>query len=453
MQRRAGSDLPPPLSPTTLAPPAWSRIAHHPKSQNPKHQRTGSDASSTSRSSDSEVDLNSSDAADPLAASCPAHLLHQRARTPSPPPPAALDAVATADPLPPPPAHAVPHPHAPQSAAEAHHHFHPAAVPLAALVEGIASVSLPHPATPTTATTTASDRRRPAPLASPTAPDTNMSQASAARSSSRSAPNLAAVAVSSEVMKLTPYTFPTERLQLVQQDPRKEPLVLVACGSYSPITYLHLRMFEMAMDSVSEAGRFEMLGGYFSPVHDGYGKIGLASAEHRVAMCRLAATASDWLMVDAWEPSQPAYVRTIAVLDHFHHELNVVRGGVTLPDGTRRPIRIMLLAGGDLIESFGTPNLWAEADLHRILGEYGCFIIERTGTDVWAFLLSHDILYEHRRNVFVVKQLIYNDISSTKVRLFVKRNMSIKYLVPDSVMHHIYAHRLYIGEREPPSAV
>lgn len=31
-----------------------------------------------------------------------------------------------------------------------------------------------------------------------------------------------------------------------------------------------------------------------------------------------------------------------------------------------------------------------------------------------------------RRNVIVIKQLIYNDISSTKVRLFVRRGMSIK---------------------------
>ncbi|ORZ30478.1 hypothetical protein BCR44DRAFT_60830 [Catenaria anguillulae PL171] len=273
------------------------------------------------------------------------------------------------------------------------------------------------------------------------------------RAASRSAHSLAALSISSQVMTMHPYSFPTERLQRTQVDPQKEPLVLVACGSYSPITYLHLRMFEMAMDWVREDGRFEILAGYFSPVHEAYGKVGLASAAHRVAMCRLAAQASDWLMVDTWEPTRDGYVRTVEVLDHFNQELNGRLGGVELPDGTRRKVRIMLLAGGDLIESFGTPNLWAEADLHRILGEYGCFIIERTGADVWAFLLSHDILYEHRRNVFVVKQLIYNDISSTKVRLFVKRNMSIKYLVPDAVMHHIYAHRLYIGEREPPSAV
>lgn len=51
-----------------------------------------------------------------------------------------------------------------------------------------------------------------------------------------------------------------------------------------------------------------------------------------------------------------------------------------------------------------------------------------------------------RRNVIVVKQLIYNDISSTKVRLFVRRGMSIKYLLPNSVIQYIHEHKLY---REP----
>lgn len=44
--------------------------------------------------------------------------------------------------------------------------------------------------------------------------------------------------------------FPTQRLTLRQRYPEKTPLCLVACGSFSPITYLHLRMFEMASDYV-----------------------------------------------------------------------------------------------------------------------------------------------------------------------------------------------------------
>ena len=42
--------------------------------------------------------------------------------------------------------------------------------------------------------------------------------------------------------------------------------MIVACGSFSPPTYLHLRMFEMAKDQILEEGQYEILGGYYSPV-------------------------------------------------------------------------------------------------------------------------------------------------------------------------------------------
>lgn len=41
---------------------------------------------------------------------------------------------------------------------------------------------------------------------------------------------------------LDTYEFPTHRLKQVMDDPSKTPLVLVAAGSFSPPTYLHLRM-------------------------------------------------------------------------------------------------------------------------------------------------------------------------------------------------------------------
>jgi nicotinamide mononucleotide adenylyltransferase len=80
------------------------------------------------------------------------------------------------------------------------------------------------------------------------------------------------------------YEFPSQRLGTLR-DARRTPLVLVACGSFSPVTYLHLRMFEMAVDFVRQNTEFEVVGGYLSPVSDKYRKPGLLSAEHRYAPC------------------------------------------------------------------------------------------------------------------------------------------------------------------------
>jgi len=50
------------------------------------------------------------------------------------------------------------------------------------------------------------------------------------------AANLPVQSISAQT--LNNYTFPRHRLRLTQRDPNKQPLVLVACGSFSPITFL-----------------------------------------------------------------------------------------------------------------------------------------------------------------------------------------------------------------------
>lgn len=80
---------------------------------------------------------------------------------------------------------------------------------------------------------------------------------------------------------LSSYTFPDHRLKRKLEDSSRSPLVLVSCGSFSPITNLHLRMFEMVADHIKFNTNYEIVGGYFSPVSDDYKKVGLASARDR----------------------------------------------------------------------------------------------------------------------------------------------------------------------------
>ncbi|KAL1736402.1 hypothetical protein EV714DRAFT_242924 [Schizophyllum commune] len=236
------------------------------------------------------------------------------------------------------------------------------------------------------------------------------------------------------------YSFPHHRLRRVLRDPRKTPIVLVACGSFSPVTFLHLRMFEMAKDYVRQNTDFEIVGGYLSPVSDMYKKPGLLSAHHRVNMCNLAAEhTSSWLMVDPWEAFQ-SYQRTAVVLDHFDYQVNTVLGGVQTEDGEHRTVRVMLLAGSDLISTMSEPGVWSYEDLDHILGRYGAVIIERQGSGMDQ---ATDSLARWRHNIHMVSQLIQNDVSSTKVRLFLKRGLSVHYLLPAPVVDYIEEHHLY----------
>ncbi|KAK3381318.1 hypothetical protein B0H63DRAFT_524046 [Podospora didyma] len=248
---------------------------------------------------------------------------------------------------------------------------------------------------------------------------------------------------------LAPYSFPHDKLKLRQTEPGKTPLVLVACGSFSPITFLHLRMFEMASDFVRFNTEFEVCAGYLSPVSDAYKKVGLAPGHHRVNMCSRAVEQSSWLMVDPFETvnanedGEPEYVPTAQVLRHFDHEINTVLGGVEGTDRTRKRARVALLAGADLVMSMGEPGLWSPADLDMILGSYGAFIVERSGTDVDEALAS---LRQYENNIWVISQVIQNDISSTKVRLFLKKDLSVRYLIPDPVVEYIEENHLFHNE-------
>lgn len=60
-------------------------------------------------------------------------------------------------------------------------------------------------------------------------------------------------------------------------------------------------------------------------------------------------------------------------------------------------------------------------------------------------------LQQWRDNIRVIPQLIQNDVSSTKIRLFRKRGKSIRYYIPDKVVDYIYEHGLYLEDDKKQS--
>uniref|UniRef100_A0A8C6MJW7 Nicotinamide/nicotinic acid mononucleotide adenylyltransferase 3 n=1 Tax=Nothobranchius furzeri TaxID=105023 RepID=A0A8C6MJW7_NOTFU len=100
-------------------------------------------------------------------------------------------------------------------------------------------------------------------------------------------------------------------------------VVLLACGSFNPITNMHLRMFELARDHLEDTGQFTVVKGIISPVGDAYKKQGLIEASHRLEMARLATEDSQWITVDSWECDQSEWMETAKVVQHHHNKLLV----------------------------------------------------------------------------------------------------------------------------------
>ncbi|NXI84105.1 NMNA3 adenylyltransferase, partial [Rhipidura dahli] len=210
-------------------------------------------------------------------------------------------------------------------------------------------------------------------------------------------------------------------------------------------------------------GRYQVIEGIMSPVSDNYGKKGLVSARHRVAMAKLALETSDWIRVDPWESEQETWTETVKVLRHHYNEsLRVFQAKEFMRNkhpterstgeslSCQQPVlpELKLLCGADFLQTFQTPNLWNEEDIKEIVEKFGLVCISRAGSDPPQYIQESGLLRKFQHNIFLVKEWIQNEISATQIRSALCRGLSVKYLIPDSVIAYIAHHNIYTEESE-----
>lgn len=187
-----------------------------------------------------------------------------------------------------------------------------------------------------------------------------------------------------------------------------------------------------------------MLGGFISPVHVAYGKPSLVSNFHRVNMVGGSLEDSSWISVDPWECQQAGYSTTEVVLhEHFTAKLRGVQVA-----GASAPPRVLLVCGGDLLESFpsvgrdGRP-LWSLHDQEALLS-CGLACIQREGTNLEALIAGNPLMRQYRPNIYLLEATVQNNMSSSLVRKVLKDGdvADLKYLCHDFVVDYIRRHRL-----------
>ena len=115
------------------------------------------------------------------------------------------------------------------------------------------------------------------------------------------------------------------------------------------------------------------------------------------------------------------------------------------PDSTLADLAeatLYFLCGDDLLESFNTPDLWKQADIEKIVRDYGLVVLSRGGKSQ-ELVYKSDLLYRYRENILTCISDMGTDISSTKVRLAVRRGKSVRYIVADEVIEYIRQNNLY----------
>lgn len=205
-------------------------------------------------------------------------------------------------------------------------------------------------------------------------------------------------------------------------------------GSFNPIHLGHLR----AAEEDREALGLDLI--YFvpaaAPPHKPHA--GLAPAEHRLQMVRLATKGNRHFMVSDTEIKRPGQSYTIDTIRYF---LSTMRG----------PSELHLIMGAD---QFAELNTWREADELVRLCNLAVHTRESGGgearpavplatIDYFGYSRVQDH-YEHPSgHTLSFVPTTFLPISATIVRHTIAARKSVRYLVPDDVAEYIQRHGLY----------
>jgi nicotinate-nucleotide adenylyltransferase len=190
-------------------------------------------------------------------------------------------------------------------------------------------------------------------------------------------------------------------------------------GSFNPIHHGHL----ICARSVAETARFDrvvLMPSAQPPHKQGPGNFALAAPQHRLEMCRLAATADpDLFEVDDTELHRPGNSYTFDTVQQLK---------------SRGQTDVTWLIGADML--LYLPN-WHRAE--ELVREAQFLVMARPGwTFDWPQLPES---FRHLQEHVIVAPLL--EISATNIRRRVALGLSVAYFVPDSVSDYIVANRLY----------
>lgn len=205
-------------------------------------------------------------------------------------------------------------------------------------------------------------------------------------------------------------------------------------GSFNPIHLGHLR----AAEEDREALALDLV--YFIPAAAPPHKpnVGLAPAEHRLQMVRLATKGNRHFMVSDTEIRRAGQSYTIDTVRHF---LSTMRGQADLH----------LIMGAD---QFAGLTTWKEADelvrlcnvaVHTRQPEAGeaPAPISLAAVDHFGYIREEDHYVHQSGHTLSFVATTFLPISATLVRQTLAAHESIRYLVPDDVADYIQRHGLY----------
>lgn len=201
---------------------------------------------------------------------------------------------------------------------------------------------------------------------------------------------------------------------------KKQDTVVLFGGSFNPPINSH---FGIAQQVLNEYEQVEKI--IFIPVNKKYEKDGLLENEHRYNMLKLITDKNENFTVSNIDMNGSRSLYTIETLEEIQKQY--------------KEKQIWFLIGSDNLKELHT---WKRAE--ELVSKYKVLVMERNKDNIEEIIVKNELLNCYKENIIKLNEEIRSNYSSTYVRSQIKKQKSVRYLMPEEVYEYIKINNLYI---------
>lgn len=200
----------------------------------------------------------------------------------------------------------------------------------------------------------------------------------------------------------------------------KRDTVVVFGGSFNPPINSHFSIAQQVLNEYEQVDKI-----VFIPVNKKYEKDGLLENKHRYNMLKLITDKNENFIVSNIDMNGSRSLYTIETLEEIQKQY--------------KDKNVWFLIGSDNLKELHT---WKRAE--ELVSKYKILVMERNKDKILDIIEKNELLSCYKENITKLSEEIRSNYSSTYIRSQIKKNKSIRYLMPDEVYEYIKRNNLYV---------
>lgn len=196
--------------------------------------------------------------------------------------------------------------------------------------------------------------------------------------------------------------------------------IVVFGGSFNPPHNSHFSTAQQVLNKYEEVEKV-----IFVPVNNEYEKSGLEENKHRYNMLKLVIDKNTKFILSDIDMKGNKSLYTIETLEQIQKQYE--------------DKNIWFLIGSDNLKELHT---WKRAE--ELVSKYKVLVMERNQDKISDIVEENELLNCYKENIIKLNEEIRSNFSSTYIRSQIKKQKSVRYLMPDEVYEYIKTNNLYI---------